>query len=620
MGVLDNIDKAALKNLMENGYSASLANQIAQQELYKDKSRTSQYTTGTVGAIGNILGFLPKQSGAAVQKYIYKLFDVNSKSIGNQVATGSHVMKFPLLVSDSIDQSIVSKFCAMLQLERAEYIRIYFYNNEIINISDDSIAKEFNSRFYEDICYYVEAFEEMNISDVEELEEAFDVLVECCDELKEEYSSLIESYSNHYVRTTPTSSKDLNDYYLRQSAHNFKVYDAKKKYQLSRETLKDHETQRKWADRQRIKNEIFNAREAQKKRVHDFSLQKDAQTFTAKQNDLNRKHQSDENELQRQHQSGENALNREHTSKEKDLDRKHQAKQNFFSRLHQSRENSKNRKQQASMQKDAQKHQSKEAEKQRAHQEKMQKDAQAFQKSMKDAEMAAQAKRDKAQSMDRQFTLNDPSNSGAMWGAGGLKLSSKDLMPINPTNINLVVNKAYTGEESRSIIAIRYIPHKIPFNEMVVAFKYGINNSRLMQRFIKLLSGDISFGNFITKSDARALEWEFTKISTDKKAWHLGLKDSTQAVSIIITKQEFDHICKEIVDLSNPVNFKKFQKDIGMVDLIILDKDAKEFIRINALDNYQMLHYDIRDALNANNKDLVINARIDQSKLRDEEY
>lgn len=547
MGVLDNIDKAALKNLMESGYSASLANQIAQQELYKDKSRTSQYTTGTVGAIGNILGFLPKQSGAAVQKYIYKLFDVNSKSIGNQVATGSHVMKFPLLVSDSIDQSIVSKFCAMLQLERAEYIRIYFYNNEIINISDDSIAKEFNSRFYEDICYYVEAFEEMKISDVEELEEAFDVLVECCDELKEEYSNLIEARK---MQNLPNNNNTFHN--QRASYHKLRQNSIQHKEKMDLENRK-----------------------------LDWDVAKQgAKDYQNKMNfDQRERHHNDNID-------------------QKDLDRKFQAKQNFFNRLHQS----------------------KESKKQRSHQIAMQKDAQDFQKSMKDVEMAAQARRDKAQSMDRQFTLNDPSNSGAMWGAGGLKLSSKDLMPINPTNINLIINKAYTGEESRSIVAIRYIPHKIPFNEMVVAFKYGINNSRLMQRFIKLLSGDISFGNFITKSDARALEWEFTKISTDKKAWHLGLKDSTQAVSIIITKQEFDHICKEIVDLSNPVNFKKFQKDIGMVDLIILDKDAKEFIRINALDNYQMLHYDIRDALNANNKDLVINARIDQSKLRDEEY
>lgn len=558
MGVLDNIDKAALKNLMESGYSASLANQIAQQELYKDKSKTSQYTTGTVGAIGNILGFLPKQTGAALQKYVYKLFDVNSKSIGNQVATGSHVMKFPLLVSDSIDQSIVSKFCAMLQLERAEYIRIYFYNNEIINISDDSIAKEFNSRFYEDICYYVEAFEEMNISDVEELEEAFDVLVECCEELKEEYSSLIEARN---IQNLPNNNNAFHN--QRASYHKLRQNHIQHKEKMELD-----------------------------KRKFDWDVAKQG----AKDNQWKQDHD------QKASQHADNIT-------QKDLDRKHQAKQNFYNRLHQSRENSKNKD-----------FHSKEAEKQRAHQEKMQKDAQAFQKSMKDAEMAAQAKRDKAQSMDRQFTLNDQSNSDAMWGAGGLKLSSKDLMPINPTNINLVVNKAYTGEESRSIVAIRYIPHKIPFNEIVIAFKYGINNSRLMQRFVKLLSGDISFGNFITKSDARALEWEFTKISTDKKAWHLGLKDSTQAVSMIITKQEFDHICKEVVDLSNPVNFKKFQKDIGMIDLIILDKDAKEFIRINAVDNYQMLHYDIRDALNANNKDLVINARIDQSKLRDEEY
>ncbi len=96
------------------------------------------------------------------------------------------------------------------------------------------------------------------------------------------------------------------------------------------------------------------------------------------------------------------------------------------------------------------------------------------------------------------------------------------------------------------------------------------------------------------------------------------MKDSTHAVTMIMSKREFDKLCEEVVDLTKPSNFKHFQKDIGYLDLIVLDPDKAEFIRMNASDNFEMVHYNIREALTAQNKDIVIKTKIEASKFHDE--
>lgn len=553
--LLENVEAEVLSNLFEGSYSDNLAATMAYQNLYKDKKPLPQrYTTGVAGVAGRVISFLPKNAGRILMKYLYGILKINSKHMGKYMAKGENIMLYPLLVSENIDQSIVSKFCAMLQLERAEFVRQYFYNNNILNFeTDDQIVKEFGTNFYESIDMFVNSFEELEINNEEELEEAFDALVECCFEAREEIEMLME---NRSASSAPKSQDDVNkdniEYHkMRQNSihHSQKMDLDKRKFEwdIARQGAKDH--QHKMNFDQRDKH-------------HDSKLSFDA-------------------------------------------------KQKFLDRLNQKREKAADRKHQIDMKKSDQKFQIQRDKENQKFQ--LQKDA-------SDKEFQIQRDREKSNYLGRvgQLSVNDSNGGGAIWGSG-LKLSTKDLMPISPTNINLFVNKT-NGSESHQIVGIRYIPHRIPFTEMKVAFKYGIMNSRLAVRFIKMVTGDISIGNFLTKSDSRALSWELTKISTDKKAWNTALKESTHPVSILITKEEFDYICQNLVDLTKPERFKAFQKDVGMVDLIIVDTDAKEFIRLNAVDNYQMIHYDIRDALNANNKDLVINARIDQSKLRDEDY
>lgn len=200
-----------------------------------------------------------------------------------------------------------------------------------------------------------------------------------------------------------------------------------------------------------------------------------------------------------------------------------------------------------------------------------------------------------------------------------LKLPSKDLMPIAPVMITIATNAFLSDDYNEQILGVRYIPHRIPFNEIKVAFKYGALNNRFLLRLIKLMQGDLTFGDWLTNKDKKALNFVMTKIAVGDKSWSKALKDSTHAVTMIMSKEEFDHIKENIVDLSKPINFKNFQKDIGMLDLIIVDRNSQEFIRINSSDNYTPVKHDMREALNAYSKDIVINTKIEASNFHDED-
>lgn len=199
-----------------------------------------------------------------------------------------------------------------------------------------------------------------------------------------------------------------------------------------------------------------------------------------------------------------------------------------------------------------------------------------------------------------------------------IHIKGRDLMPIAPTTINIAATDAIDKSQIFQILGIRYLPHMIPFYEMKVAFKYGILNNRPILRFIKLLSGDLSILDFFSKTDRNAINSMLTSIAFNEKAWNINLKKSTQAVSIVITLDEFNDLCENVVDLRDPNKFKHVQKDIGYLDLMVLDKSSKEMIRINAADNYIPVTHDLRDVLNSNEKDIVIQARIDASKMRSE--
>lgn len=453
--------------------------------LYKDRPYTP--TEKVFGAFMAILTAAPKAFLLVFNKLLFRTFRINSKLSGNHIAKGENIMKFPLLASASIDQSVISKFCAMLQTERAEYIRTYFYNHDLIlGYSDSSIAKEFGSGFYESVEEKINEFENKDFETEELKEEALNKLIEELVSLKESFRDKLKSVKNAGA----------------------KVYDNYKRFNRALNNLSTPDAIRR--------DSYF------KKNPHASGLVRDAISFKRDVYRDERKHNFD-------------------MKKEK------------------------------------------------------------FKKT--------------ASRLD-QLDIN--SNNSSLFG-NGLKVPTKDLMPINPTMVNIVINKKFTGDQNFQIVGIRYIPHSIPTQEIFTAFKFNMLNSRVIFRFIKYLEGDITFGNFLTGSDKKALNEYMTKIAANNKEWNLGLKQSTQAVTMIITKTEFEYICENIADLKNPTTFKSFQKDVGMLDLIVLDKESKQFYRINAADNYQLIKYDMRDALNANNKDLVINARIDQSKLSDED-
>ena len=88
---------------------------------------------------------------------------------------------------------------------------------------------------------------------------------------------------------------------------------------------------------------------------------------------------------------------------------------------------------------------------------------------------------------------------------------------------------------------------------------------------------------------------------------------------MIMSKEEFDNLNESVTDLSKPANFKNFQKDIGLLDLIVIDRNAQEFLRINSADNYQPIRHDMREALNSYSKDIVINTKIEASNFHDED-
>lgn len=419
--------------------------------------------------------------------------DTNAKKLGVYMNEKANVLKFPLLATESIDQNIVSKFCHMLQQERAIHVRTFLYNNELKLEHDESkLAKELDSGFYKESA----SFEGQEI--------------------------LTESFQK-YLAANGLQASQLTQAQL-VGLH--KGYQAANAQQQANQRLSTQQ-----------QNQISK-------------LQNAATAMQGNIDDLNSKL----------------------------ADKSHD-------------------------------------------------------QALRAADLHNKGLIDRAKYLGMR---NDPLLNT------NLQLGAKDLMPVAPQMIEVQVlnaNKDQFKQYRFQILGIRYIPHMIPFNEMKVAFKYGILNSRIISRFLKLLAGDISGYNFFTGNDRKQFMSTLTKIASNKKTWFAGLKDSTQAVTIMMSKSEFDTICNEVVDFYKhpntqslmskfdqvkefqPRTFMLFERTVakpGSLDLIILDKDAKCFYRINAADGYQMVRYDIRDALNAEEKSLVINTTIEASKLRQE--
>lgn len=531
-------------------------------QLYRGQTTGQKISSAAL----SLMMLLPNACTYILKKYFYRLFSINSRNAGHYITTGNNILKFPLLVSNKIDQNVVSKFCALLQQEKAEYIRTYFFNNDFfLGYDHKSLAKEFDTKFYESVDNYIQAYLDLETDDLEENNKYFDALVE-------KISELTEAITPHLVTDHP----DYYDDDTGETALKIDTFNAKAKQDAAIANMKNELELKKLELQRQNSDRDYN----QRQQHHDAKMD-----------------QSDK------HHGEKIGIEKEKISQ---ADKHHKEKLDQQAQQHE--QNRKDNAQSAAL----------------AHARQMQRDDISHARQLqRDALMhKRQLERDRLQKdyigKGDQFTLNDPSRSGSLFGAGGLKLSSKDLMPISPTMVNLVINKRITGEQHLQIVGVRYIPHAIPYYEMKVAFKYGAKNSRIINRFLQVLSGNLSLFSLFTKSDARALAQEFTKISVDKKAWNLGLKDSTHAVTMIITKEEYNDLCANVVDLNEPAKFKYLQKDVGLLDLIILDKDAKEFVRINAFDNYQPIKHDIREALSANGRDLVINARIDANKLSDE--
>ena len=343
------------------------------------------------GAVIGLLTSIPKALFKVLNTLFVRTFNINRKKAGSYISNGSFVIKFPILATESIDQSIVSKFCAMLQTEKAENIRIFFYNHDLtLGYANHNLAKEFDPGFY-----------------------------------------------------------------------------------------KEHEENSESGE---MLSELVFSKDRLSKKVDGNSS-----------------------------------------------------------------------------------------------------------------------------------TFKNPYEGKA------LKLPTKDLMPIAPVIVTVGTNSFLGDEYNEQILGIRYIPHRIPFNEIKVAFKFGTLNSRVLMRLIKLFKGDLTFGDWLSDRDKKALNYAMTKIAVGDKSWNKALKDSSHAVTMIMSKEEFDNLNESVTDLSKPANFKNFQKDIGLLDLIVIDRNAQEFLRINSADNYQPIRHDMREALNSYSKDIVINTKIEASNFHDED-
>lgn len=212
----------------------------------------------------------------------------------------------------------------------------------------------------------------------------------------------------------------------------------------------------------------------------------------------------------------------------------------------------------------------------------------------------------------------NPSQVGGVVYKNNIKFSKSAMQPIAPTMVNVEINLK-AKKKVYQIIGVRYIPQTLNFQEMLIAFKNGFNNSTIVSRFLQYLNNNITFADFLLNRDKAALNRELTKISCGDKSWAEGLKQSTQAVSVLVTQAEFDELCDNVINLNNPQAFKHFEKHIGLLDLIIMDIEAKSFTRINARDNYSKIRYDAKKELAPENRDIVIKTKIDYSKLRDED-
>ena len=97
-------------------------------------------------------------------------------------------------------------------------------------------------------------------------------------------------------------------------------------------------------------------------------------------------------------------------------------------------------------------------------------------------------------------------------------------MPIAPVMVTVGTNSFLSDDYNEQILGIRYIPHRIPFNEIKVAFKFGTLNSRVLMRLIKLFKGDLTFGDWLSDRDKKALNYAMTKIAVGDKLGNKALK------------------------------------------------------------------------------------------------
>ena len=116
-----------VNNITHNHYSNQNPNQNQQNDqtyrdtmMYKAMDKGSGGVESTVfSALVGVLTFLPKAIVSLFSKFFYRIFNVNSKISGSYITNGKTILKFPLICTESIDQSIVNKFCAMLQIEKS---------------------------------------------------------------------------------------------------------------------------------------------------------------------------------------------------------------------------------------------------------------------------------------------------------------------------------------------------------------------------------------------------------------------------------------------------------------------------------------------------------------------
>jgi hypothetical protein len=181
-------------------------------------------------------------------------------------------------------------------------------------------------------------------------------------------------------------------------------------------------------------------------------------------------------------------------------------------------------------------------------------------------------------------------------------LNVKDLSTkFNATFIKISLNLGGVEEEEKGkhtiFVGIKYNSHFLPADELKSVFKYKVYNSKVLLNLIKVVKGEKSIRSLLFNSDQHKLESTFVKIMG--KSWPERLEKSSYPASMLITSELAYSMKDDAIDFYDANEYKNLVKDIGLLDMIILNQGAKYFDTFTSSDSsYQ--RFNVKKLLDPN--------------------